>query len=151
MNQNLTDLFLKKKNQAASADRIDWDERRNKFVAAVENLYHQIEKILAEPIEKETVKLSRRNKNLTENYMGTYAVDDLLLVIGDEQVRFSPQGRNIAGSSGRVDVQGERGEEILIVQADGRWRFVQSRHPTLRVVEFNESSFAEVLELVMRD
>jgi len=151
MNQNLTDLFQKKQNQAAVAGGIDWDERRRKYVAAVEDLYQQIEKILAEPIAKQTVKLARRKKDLTENYIGTYAVDDLLLVIGDEQVRFSPRGRNIVGSSGRVDVQGERGEGILIVQADARWRFVQSRQPTLKVVDFNESSLAEVLQLVMRD
>jgi hypothetical protein len=117
----------------------------------VEDLYQQIEKILSEPIANQTVKLARRKKDLTENYLGTYAVDDLLLVIGDEQVRFSPRGRNIVGSSGRVDVLGERGEEILIVQADARWRFVQSRQPTLKVVDFNDTSLAEVLQLVMRD
>jgi hypothetical protein len=151
MNQNLTDLFQKKQNQATSAGGIDWDERRRKYVTAVEDLYQQIEKILSEPIANQTVKLARRKKDLTENYLGTYAVDDLLLVIGDEQVRFSPRGRNIVGSSGRVDVLGERGEEILIVQADARWRFVQSRQPTLKVVDFNDTSLAEVLQLVMRD
>jgi hypothetical protein len=151
MNQSLTDLFQKKQNQATSAGGIDWDQRRAKYVAAVDALYQQIETVLAEPIAQQTVKLGRRQKNLTENYIGTYAVDDLLLLIGDEQVRFSPRGRNIVGASGRVDVQGERGEEILIVQSDGRWGFVQSRQPTLKVVEFNESSLAEVLQLVMRD
>jgi hypothetical protein len=39
----------------------------------------------------------------------------------------------------------------LIVQADARWRFVQSRQPTLKVVDFNDTSLAEVLQLVMRD
>ena len=74
-----------------------------------------------------------------------------MLLIGDEQVRFSPQGRNIAGASGRVDVLGERGEATLILQPDASWAFVQTRQPTLKVVPFDESSLTEVLKVVMRD
>jgi hypothetical protein len=150
MDQKLTDLFQKKQKQTGGAG-IDWDERRDKYIGAVDDLYHQIEQMLAEPVEKGTVKLQRRKKEVSENYIGTYAINDLLLLIGDEQVRFSPRGRNIVGSSGRVDVIGERGEGILIVQIDGRWGFVQSRQPTLKVVPFTESSLAEVLQAVMRE
>ena len=44
------------------------------------------------------VTIQRRPKQLTENYIGTYSADDLLvLLIGDEQVRFSPRGRKHCG------------------------------------------------------
>lgn len=151
MNQNLTELFQKKQKQSQGEGGINWDDRRDKYLAAVEQLYQQIEVILAEPIAQKTVAIQRRRKTLTENYIGTYSIDDLILLIGDEQVRFSPRGRNIVGASGRVDVLGERGEATLIVQPDSRWGFVQTRQPTLRVVPFDESSLAEVLKLVMRD
>jgi hypothetical protein len=152
MNQNLADLFQKKKQQAGGGAGIDWNDRRDRYVKAVDDLYHQIETILAEPIGQKTVTLQRRSKDLSENYIGTYKVDDLMLLIGDEQVRFSPRGRNIAGASGRVDVLGERGEpEVLIVQPDGRWSFVQTRQPTLKAVPFDESSLAEVLNRVMKE
>lgn len=150
MNQNLAEIFQKKQMQAASGAGIDWDDRRNKYLAAVDALYRQIETILAEPIAQKLVTLQRRPKELSENYIGTYRIDDLILLVGNEQVRFSPIGRNIAGASGRVDVLGERGvPEVLIVQVDGRWSFVQSRQPTLRVVPFDESSLAEALKRVM--
>ena len=149
MNQSLTDLLRMK--QTLSVGGIDWDDRRDKYVSAVNDLYNQIEKMLAEPIAQNTVKVGRRKKGLTENYIGTYSVDDLMLLIGDEQVRFSPQGRNIAGASGRVDVLGERGEATLILQPDASWAFVQTRQPTLKVVPFDESSLTEVLKVVMRD
>lgn len=152
MNQNLADLFQKKKQQAGGGAGINWDARRDKYLNAVDQLYHQIETILAEPLAQNTVTLQRRPKELSENYIGTYKIDDLILLIGDEQVRFSPRGRNIAGSSGRVDVLGERGEpEVLVVQPDGRWSFVQTRQPTLKVVPFDESSLAEILKRVMRE
>src|SRR6266487_5810045 len=98
MNQNLAEIFQKKQKQAGGGAGIDWDERRNKYLAAVDDLYHQIETILAEPIAQKNVTLQRRPKELSENYIGTYKVDDLVLVIGEEQVRFSPRGRNIAGA-----------------------------------------------------
>lgn len=150
MDQNLVELFQKKKQQATSAG-IDWDSRRDKYLAAVNDLYTQVQAILAEPIAQNTVTIQRRPKQLTESHIGTYTVDDLVLLVGDEQVRFSPRGRNIGGASGRVDVLGDRGEATLLVQVDGRWGFVQSRQPTLRVVPFNESSLSEILRLVMRD
>lgn len=153
MNRTLTDLFQKKQRQSkkAKGGGIDWDDRRNGYLTAVDDLYGQIKRILATPLARKTATLHRRPKQLTESYIGNYSIDDLILVAGGEQVRFSPRGRNIAGASGRVDVVGERGEEVLIVQPDGRWEVVQSRQPTLKVMPLDESSLAEVLKLVMRD
>ena len=151
MNQSLDEIFQKKHRQASVGAAINWDERREKYISVVDSLYQTIEKFLAEPIAHKTAVLQRRPKELSENYIGTYKVDDLILLVGDEQVRFSPRGRNIVGASGRVDVLGERGDDVLIVQIDSRWSFVQTRQPTLKVVPFDESSFAELLKRVMRD
>jgi hypothetical protein len=148
MDQKLNELFQKKKTGAGAG--VDWDERRDNYLAAVDDLYRQIEGMLAEAVEQKTVVLQRRPKQLTENYIGTYSAQDLILAVGDEQVRFSPRGRNIVGAIGRVDVVGERGEAILILQPDSKWTFVESRQPALRVVPLDESTLAEVLRLVMR-
>jgi hypothetical protein len=151
MNKKLAE-FLEKKQKRAKAkagDEIDWDDRRNKYLEAVNGLYREIEAELAEPIARKALTSRRRSKDLTENYIGTYAVDDLILIIGDEQVRFSARGRNIVGASGRVDVVGERGEATLILNPNSGWEFVQSRQPQLTTVPFDGSSLAEVLQLVM--
>lgn len=151
MNKNLTDLLEKKKAQAAAGAAIDWDARRDTYLAGVDRLYQQIESAFSEAVRDKTIVVERRPKQLSENFIGTYAVNDLLLLIGDEQVRFSPRGRNIVGAEGRVDVVGERGEAILILQSDSNWAVVQSRQPKLRTAAFDESSLAEVLQQVMRD
>ena len=151
MNQNLTDLLDKKHKQITGDSLVNWDERRDKYLAAVQNLYQQIEEMFAEPIRQKTVLIQRRAKQLTENFIGTYTAEDLILVIGAEQVRFSPRGRNIVGAAGRVDVVGERGEAMLIVKPDLRWEFVQTRLPTLRTMAFDDSTLAEVLQLVMQE
>jgi len=150
MNKELTDLIQKKKKQSHDNGAIDWDARRDSYLAAVDALYEQIETILADPIAKKTIVMQRRPKTLSENYLGTYSVDDLILLIGGEQVRFSPAGRNIAGASGRVDVLGDRDSAVLLVQIDGRWGFVVARQPALQVVPFDESALVLVLQRVMR-
>lgn len=151
MDQKLAEFLQKKQKESGGGVSIDWDDRRNKYLAALDGLYKQVEAILAEPIGLKSVVLQRRPKELSESYIGTYTADDLVLIVGDEQVRFSPRGRNIVGAAGRVDVVGERGEATLILQPDSQWGFVQTRQPELRVVPLNESTLAEVLQLVMRD
>ena len=151
MDPKLADLVQEKQKQSSAGAHIDWNERRDKYVAAVNALYEQIEGMLSDAIHQETVRRQKREKSLTENYIGTYSVDDLILLIGDEQVRFSPRGRNIVAAEGRVDVVGERGEALLILQGDSQWGFVQSRQPKVTVVPFNEATLADVLRLVMRD
>jgi len=147
MNQKLAE-FLSKKQKAAEV--IDWDERRNAYLQAVQDLYRQIQTLLADPLELGTVKFRLVPKQLSENYIGSYSVDDLVLVIGGEQVRFSPQGRNIVGALGRVDVVGERGEAVLILTPASGWGWVQSRQPR-QVEPFSEPILADIFKLVMRD
>ena len=152
MEQALSELVARKaiERQRSPAATIDWDARRNTYLAAVAALYSQVEQALAEAIAAGTVTSHRRTKSLTENYIGTYSVDDLILVIGGEQVRFSPAGRNVAGASGRVDVVGDRGDATLLVQPGPRWAHLQSRQPVLRAVPFSDAVLADVLTGVMR-
>jgi hypothetical protein len=151
VNKDLGKLLQRKQEAATIGNSVDWDDRRDKYIAAVNGLYQTIEAILTELIARKTVTLQRRPKSLTENFIGTYSVDDLIMIVGDEQVRFSPAGRNVVGAAGRVDVIGDRGEAMLILQPDLRWGFVQSRQPKLSVVPFDESTLADALGLVMRD
>ena len=151
MNQNLTNLLRKKQQQSKVGGAVDWDDRRDKYLQAVRDLYQQIETILAEPIHQKTITILRRPKQLAENFIGTYAVEDLILGIGNEQVRFSPRGRTTAGAAGRVDVLGERAEAMLIARPDAKWEFVQARQPTLRTVPLDDATLTEVLQIVMRE
>lgn len=151
MNQKLVELLEKKQKQSRAGKQIDWNQRRDEYLAGVTALYEQIEGMLAEPIAAKTVQAIRRAKQLTESYIGTYSVEDLLLIIGSEQVRFSPRGRNIVGARGRVDVVGDRGEASLVLQDDSKWGFVYSREPKLTIMPLDEATMAEILQLVMRD
>ena len=151
MNQKLAEFLEKKHKQAQHNEEIDWDQRRDQYISAVDSLYTRIGNILGETGQLQNLAVRRRSKELTENYLGTYRIDDLLLVIGDEQVRFSPAGRNIVGASGRVDLLGDRAEATLILAPDHDWYWVASRQPELKTMRLDETTFTEILRHVMRD
>src|ERR1039458_2111707 len=65
-------------------------------------------------------------------------MDDLVLSVGDEKVTFSPKGRNVVGSQGRIDVFGESGQAMLVVQPGPRWSVVTSRSPRLKIEPLDE-------------
>lgn len=48
MDQKLADLLARKRKQSRAGDSIDWDDRRTGYLRAVNDLYSQIEEILAE-------------------------------------------------------------------------------------------------------
>jgi hypothetical protein len=54
------------------------------------------------------------------------------------------------GVAGCVDVIGQMGTVALLAQQSARWTF-QLRQPTLRVVHLDESTLAELFQLVTRD
>ena len=141
------DFLLSRQQQASS---INSGERRRQWIRAVEKLYQQVtEELLAESIAQRLVRVSRSKKEITEQYLGSYRVPELVLDINGETVRFSPKGRNIMGSKGRVDLVGELDTVTLILEAAGHWSIVLSRAPR-EVVTLDSKALAEALRRVMR-
>ena len=145
----LTEFFREKKSKSG-AD-IDWQSRKQAWIQAINDLYGKIAgEYLAGPVGEQLVRVSRRAKALVEEYIGAYQVDELVVQVGDEQVVFSPKGRNIVGASGRIDLIGDMGEKTIVLQPEGRWGIVATRSPTLKVVPLDERSLLAALEEVMR-
>jgi len=151
MAKDLVEFFqMKKQRSDEESAAIDWGKRREEWISAIETLYASIESWLREPVEKGIVKLYRRARQIEEAHLGLYSVDDLEFTVGDEKVLFAPKARNIVGAHGRVDVRGEAGEAMLVVQPGPRWSVVASRYPTLRTEALDENSFNQTLQAVMR-
>jgi len=145
----LKDFFLSR-HQSEPANEIDWGERRRQWIEAVERLYQQVTGVLlAESISQGLVTVSRREKVIEEEYLGTYRVPELILDVSGETVRFSPKGRNIIGAKGRVDLVGELDAMTLVLESAGHWSIVLSRVPR-HVVALDRKTLAEALRRVMR-
>ena len=84
MRSTRAQFVVRKKIHRGRGAAMKWGPRRVQYLSALTELYRLIEASLAEPIKQKTVRLQRLSRNLNENHVGTYAVEDLL--IGDEVV-----------------------------------------------------------------
>lgn len=142
--------FLLSRQQRAVANENGWKERRREWIAAVKQLYQRVtDELLARSIAQGLVTVSRVDKEITEENLGTYRVPELVLLINKETVRFSPKGRNIIGAKGRVDLVGELDTMTLVLEPGGKWNIVHSRVPR-RTVALDHKALAEALRRVMR-
>jgi hypothetical protein len=142
--------FLLSRQQRQRVNEIDWGERRRQWMDAVEQLYQQVTgELLAESITQGLVTVSRDEKVIEEEYLGTYRVPELVLHVSGETVRFSPKGYNIIGAQGRIDLVGELDAMTLVLEPAGHWSIVLSRVPR-HVVALDGKTLAEALRRVMR-
>ena len=142
--------FLLSRQQHSPASEIDWEARRQEWIDAVDQLFRKVTgELLAESISQRLVTVSRAEKVIKEEYLGTYRAPELILDINGETVRFSPKGRNIIGAKGRVDLIGELDAMTLILEPAGHWSLVLSRAPR-HVVDLDSKTLTEALRRVMR-
>lgn len=150
MTQDTLEQFLRQKKVSARPRRATSAARKKAWLVSLRELMSTIREWLA-PLEAEgTVAISTKTKVLTEDQLGSYKAQCLVLKVGNEEVGFVPKGTLIVGAAGRVDVVGDMGEQTLILQ-DGEWHVVVSRTPRRVVVPLTKDSLHDVLERVMRD
>jgi hypothetical protein len=147
-NNTLADFLRSKKEQQMPASDVDWQAKKDSWVYAVNDLYETVERLLREPIRTNDVTLRKVDSTITENFIGTYSIPVLEIMVGAERVEFLPKGVTLIGASGRVDIQGELGTITLLLTPNG-WEVVLRRVPTLETVAFDQESLKNALERVM--
>src|SRR5437868_940194 len=94
----LQELFHEKKRKAMPANG-DWSARRDAWITAVGSLYRTIVDDYLKAA-KDDVEIAQTDKVCSENHIGEYHIQELVLRVGDEQVVFSPKGANVVGAQG---------------------------------------------------
>jgi len=147
MSKNDLADFFKQKQDRVARPPVDVADRQRTFLKQIDSLFAMIEGLL----EDMPTILQREPTMVVETDVGEYEAQKLVLTAaGDERVEFVPKGFRVIGASGRVDVQGDRGEGMLVLQPGDRWGVVVSTRPTLRVVPLDEESLLGLLRDVMR-
>lgn len=83
---------------------VNWTEVLVEWKNHVLSLYDQVEQWIKESGVAKKIQIEREKVNISESYIGSYTIEQLLLKVGDNIIRFIPQGRLIVGSHGRVDI-----------------------------------------------
>lgn len=133
---------------------VDWNAERDWWLAALEALYRRIEAWLAPLHRQGLVACSRVSIELSEEDIGTYAADELVLEFGPEAIVVEPQGTLIVGARGRVDVfrRGARSEPIMLILAGAKdnphWEIWPTRDPRQRK-PLEQSTFEGMLDTLL--
>ena len=138
--------FLKRKATEKEQKKVDWKERKQKWLNSVTKLYSDINEWL-EPFKAQKLINVEKSKviKITEEYIGTYEIPRLDIYVGNEIVSLTPKGTLILGANGRIDMIGPKAEIMLIEPEWGEWQFAK-RTPKLETWEINEKSFKSFIQ-----
>lgn len=147
---SLQEFLRDKKRRDDGSAEVDWSARKAEYLERVEELYADVARWLEASVEENVVQLSREKAILSEEHIGQYEAESLILLVGQSRVRFRPVGRNIVGANGRVDMMCGPHLRILAFLPGRGWHFVL-KGPVARTWPVTEESFAEVLREMLRE
>lgn len=118
--QTLKDIIEKQKREEEKEEvKFDPQEQIDEYKTLVNKLYDIALSAIDELINDGLIKTERAKKSITEESLGQYEIDSLILTINSKKIKFEPIGTMLIGSKGRVDVTGPFGKEKFILIRKG--------------------------------
>lgn len=138
--------FLERKKNEGEENKVDWNQRKIKWLDSINQLYDDIKNWL-KPFEEKSLVAIRTDKELvlTEEYIGNYTTNRLDVYLGNDIVSLIPKGSLVIGSLGRIDMIGSKGEVMLIQPEWGKWVFAR-RSQKIETWDVTAESFKEMLQ-----
>ncbi|HEX8214446.1 MAG TPA: hypothetical protein VF582_03125 [Allosphingosinicella sp.] len=121
--------FVRKEAQEAARSEIDWQAKKDIWLKRLDDLYRRVEDYLDEFTKDGLITVERAPAHITEQYIGSYSTDRLILQIGKKQAELRPIGTLLIGSAGRVDLTGPSGSARIVLAP----REVESPRITSRI------------------
>ncbi len=101
------DFLADQKQQHSQVETIDWEAKKNAWQDAADKFISQIESFLAE--FSEDIQCERKEVQLSEQYLGEYAIPKLVIRLPKEMIELEPVGANLIAAHGRYDMKGLAG------------------------------------------
>lgn len=147
--------FLRRKREETASGGIDWSAKIADWTASVERLFRLLtDDLLKKFIDERLVEVFTDHVQITEPFVGTYTLPELRLKIGNNDVAFLPKSVSVLGSSGRVDIRGDRDVVTLIREqtpdcSRDEWKVVLQRTPKRITAPLDSDSLQAAFERVM--
>lgn len=138
----------KKKKAVNSETKINWEERKTKWLNSVTNLYSTIDNIIINNLESSgyVVIKEKQPARISEEYIGSYSIDNYLIKADTIQINFFPIGTIIIGSYGRVDMVLHRETIKLVLPEWGKWKIVSGFGSSMKLIDFNEENIVKIFQ-----
>jgi hypothetical protein len=138
--------FLKKKN--GEDKKIDWEARKMMWIKSVDDFYDEVYNWLYPFKQQSLLQIHKRGMIISEEYLGTYTVNQMDILLGNDIVSLIPRGTLILGSYGRIDMRGPKGDRLLVEQKWNEWRF-SGQTSRRDFWDVNEESFKSAIQEVV--
>jgi len=144
-------LRLKKAESESKGKKINWENKKQIWLTALQKLYNTVNIWLNSSIKQGLVEIRVENHELREDYIGSYSVKEMTIQVGFERVFFKPKGVIVLNAAGRVDLIGEHGSIMLLLlekNQEFQWHIaVRTGHQ--KPWPLTQESFADALKQVM--
>ena len=101
--------FLERQQKEAEQKKIDWESQKQDWLSHIDDFYRMVRGFLKSYTEQGRVEFSQKPMELSEEHIGHYTVDKLILVFGGIEVTFTPVGTLLIGAKGRIDMRAKAG------------------------------------------
>lgn len=113
--------LLRKHESKPAEKEIDWEEQKKDWLEFIRKFYVKVESWF-EPYKLDG-KLSYefRKTQITEEYIGTYDVDVMVVDFAGQKITLEPLGTLLIGTKGRIDMEGARGRvQFILADKDSK-------------------------------
>jgi len=142
-------LDERKKAESTRAEKpVDWEARKNNWLKSVDNLYSIVDQVIVKSFEDSGFKVTKTKETvrLSEEYIGTYSIDNYYIKADTIQIKFFPIGTIIIGASGRVNMVLPSETIKLVLQDWNTWKIVSGLSSSMRLVDFNEENIVKLFQ-----
>lgn len=133
---------------------VDWNAEREWWLEALRALHGQITEWLAPLQQKGLLTIKKTPVRLSEEHIGAYAADALVLEFGPQAIVLEPKGTLIIGARGRIDIfrRGYRSDQVMLILSGPKeerlWEIWPTRDPRQRK-RMDQTSFESLLETLL--
>lgn len=113
--------LLKKHENKPSEKDIDWEKEKREWLGFIKNFYERVETWLAPFKEQGKLSYEYKKAQITEDYIGTYNVDVMIVDFAGQKLTLEPLGTLLIGTKGRIDMEGARGRvQFILADKDSK-------------------------------
>lgn len=109
--------LLKKHESESEETEINWSDQKNEWLQFIKDFYNSVEQWMQPFKDEGKLKYSYKKVALTEDHIGTYDVDVMVVDFAGQKLTLEPIGTLLIGTKGRIDMEGARGR-IQFILAD---------------------------------
>jgi len=114
-------LREKKRKDDQLKQAVDWETRKTWWLGKINHLYNDVKEWLA-PLVPEALYIEEDTMEVYEERLGSYEAPQLNINLYTEVVKLIPIGTIIIGGLGRVDLIGDEGSVMIILEQKGQHR-----------------------------